>query len=354
MHKKQYISYLSETSDKIFPLLEKEIEGVAFQETELSKILSFFYTKRENKLLLKPTLFRLAYEICGGKDFEKIKNIAAAFEALNISSYQANSAFDNKMGILQKEAKDDQFIASMLSREIATKLVLQSTDTLPFNTINKIIECISVSNLYIYKAQHYDLNLLSDANYEKYAASEYKFNTDYHNRCYYGSGIFSGKTVLAGAIVANADKEQQKSLQLFGEIYGTALHKINDLADFFPGEERNDKLYQDNYCDIRNNRLTFPVYKLRTMYEDKYNELYVLVNDNSKTNIIQTVNDILADTTLTEDVRKMAREAYNEAKQALSCFEMSESKKMILTLLSILDSNKFYYRAKNSCYENLA
>lgn len=346
MHKNLYIQYLSETSQKVFPILKEEIENVAFQEKELSEILLFFYKKRENKSLLKPTLFRLAYEICGGKEFDRIKNIAAAFEVLNISSYQANSAFDNKMGVLNKEAKDNQFIASMISREIATKLVLKDTSLLPLNTVSKIIKCISVSNLYIYKAQHYDLNLLSNANYEKYATSEDNFNTDYHNRCYFGSGIFSGQTALAGAIMANANEEKQKALQLFGEIYGTALHKINDLADFFPGKERNDKLYQDNYCDIRNERLTFPIYKLRLNYQDKYKELYALVNDNSKMDIIQTVTDILSETTLIKDVQKTAREAYSEAKRALTIFETSDSKKMILTLLSILDSNKFYHRIK--------
>lgn len=344
MHKDSYIQFLSETSHKIFPILKMEIDDITSQEVELSDFFSFFYTKREDKLLLKPTLFRLAYEVCGGKEFEKIKPIAAAFEALNISSYQANAAFDNKMGILTQDEKDNQFIASMLSREVATKLVLKNVNTLSFDVINKIIECISVSNHHIYKAQHYDLNLLTGRNYEKYASSEDDFNVDYHNRCYFGSGIFSGQTALAGAIAANANEEKQKALQLFGEIYGTALHRINDLADFFPGEERSDKLYQDNYCDIRNERLTFPVYKLRMNYKDKYDKIYDLVKEN--TNVVQTVNEILADTTLIEDVQKTAREAYNKAKQILTVFEMSDSKKMILALLSILDSNKFYYRAK--------
>jgi len=347
MQKQLYITYLSDTSKSIFPLLKMEINEITFQEKKLLNIISFFYNKRKYMPLLKPTLFRLSYEICGGKYFYNIKNIAAAFEALNISTYQANSAFDNKMGILKKEAKDDQFIASMLSREIATKLIMKSVDTLPSSTINKIINCISISNLNIYKAQHYDLNLLSDVNYKKYAASENKFNEDYHNRCFLGSGIFSGQTALAGAIAANANQEQEKALQLFGEIYGTALHKINDLADFYPGEERSDKLYQDNYCDIKNMRLTFPVYKLRTYYMEKYNELRALIEDNCNVDIINSVNKILADTSLIDDVQKNAREAYNDAKQALSCFEMSHSKQMILTLLSILDSNKFYYRAKN-------
>lgn len=346
MQKELYIKYLSDTSEQIFPIIKREIGNIALEEVELSKILSFFYTQRERKLLLKPTLFRLAYEICGGINFEKVKNIAAAFEVLNISSYQANSAFDNKMGVLDKEAKDSQFIASMLSREVASKLILKDRNSLSQNLINQIIECISVSNSYIYKAQHYDLNLLSNANYEKYAAAEEKFRIDYHNRCYFGSGIFSGQTALAGAIVANADKEKQEALQLFGEIYGAALHKINDLADFFPGEERSDKLYQDNYSDLRNERLTFPVYKLRKDYAGKYKELLLLVSSNSNVDLIPKVTEIISGTTLIKDVQKIAKEAYCDAKQVLTIFEMSDSKKLLLTLLSILDSNKFYHRAK--------
>lgn len=348
MQKESYIQYLSDTSEQIFPIIKKEIENIIFEEAELAKFFSFFYLKKENKLLLKPTLFRLAYEICGGTDFSKVQNIAAAFEVLNISSYQANSAFDNKMGILDKKAKDNQFIASMLSREMATKLILNEKNKLPSNAISQFINCISLSNLYIYKAQHYDLNLLSNANYERYSASEDLFREDYHNRCFFGSGIFSGQTALAGAIAANADKEKQMSLQTFGEIYGTALHKINDLADFFPGEERSDKLYQDNYSDIRNERLTFPVYKLRKYYEDKYKELLALVNNNNNADITQKVTNILSGTTLVAEVRQVAKKAFCEAKQTLMAFEISDSKKLLITLLSILDSNKFYYRANNN------
>lgn len=346
MQKDLYIRYLSETSNVISPILKKEIDDLALKEVELSEILSFFYKKRENKLLLKPTLFRLAYEICGGQDFESVKKIATAFEALNISSYQANSAFDNKMGVLKKEEKDNQFIASMLSREITTKLILECDNTLPHDIIDQILKSISVSNLYIYKAQHYDLNLLSMDNLETYVLSKDKFDEDYHNRCFFGSGIFSGQTALAGAIVAGAGEEKQKALQSFGEIYGTALHKINDLADFFPGEERNDKLYQDNYCDIRNGRLTFPVYQLFTKYKSKYDVLMKLLKKPIEIDVKESVSDILRDTSLIEDVQETAKRAYSEAKQALNVFETSGSKSMLLTLLSVLDSNKFYYRAK--------
>lgn len=344
MDKTLYIKYLEDTSKKVFPVILQEINDTIDNEIELEKILSFFYSKRADKLLLKPTLFRLSYELCGGNDFEKFIPLAAAFEVLNISSYQANTAFDNKLGVLSKEEKDNQFIASMLSREFADRFLYQLknvTDTQP------LYQCISKSNLFIYKAQHYDLNLLSLSNSQKcqkYEQNKTVFLQDYHNRCYFGSGVFSGQTALAGAIVAGANTEQQKALQSFGEIYGTALHKINDLADFFPGEERQGKVYQDDFCDIHNGRLTFPVYELRTKYSQDYDMIMSLLEKDT----IQTeaISNILIQTDIIDNVQKTAKEAFVKAKECLGIFETTDSKRMLITLLSILDSNKFYHRAK--------
>ena len=137
------------------------------------------------------------------------------------------------MGILSKEEKDSQVIAAMICREMITLLM----GLLRHNNVDeKIISCLndslSTSNLFIYKAQHYDLNLLSLSNTKQsamYLVDRKKFLHDYNIRCYYGSGIFSSQVAMAGAIAANANDEYCQALKNFGSIYGTALHKINDL-----------------------------------------------------------------------------------------------------------------------------
>lgn len=206
-------------------------------------------------------MFRLSYEICGGNNFNMLLPLAAAFEALNISSYQANSAFDNKVGIWSKEDKDNQFIASMISREVADKLIDKCEGVIDDSVLYKVKKCIGKSNAFIYKAQHYDLNLLTINRFKEYERKE-DYLRAYNDRCYFGSGVFSGQCALAGCIAANASDDEQRAILKFAELYGTALHQINDLADYFPGEERQSKLYQDDFCDLNNGRLTLPLYLL--------------------------------------------------------------------------------------------
>ena len=344
MEKERYLDLISETSAKVYPLLEKEVGEYASVDPSLYSDLSFLYEQRRGKKLLKPTLFRLAYELCGGQDFDSVKGLAAAFEALNISSYQANAAFDNKMGMLDKEKKDCQFIASMLSLEIARRLISSCAASIPEATLLRIQKCLSISNLNIYKAQYYDLELLSEAHYDRYLASGELFDRDYHLRCFFGSGVFTGQTALAGAIAANASPEQQEALRQFGEIYGTALHRINDFADFVPGPERCDKLYQDNYSDIRNGRLTLPAYVLHKQYKDQYDEILSILQRTGGNEVSDRITQIICSTTIPAIVIESAEKAYLAAKQALNIFDASVPKQMLFTLISVLKSNKFFHR----------
>jgi hypothetical protein len=100
MDKNIYFSHMRETTEKVFPVIIRYAEKIREINYDLYKTVMFFIDKRRQKLLLKPFLLRLSYEICGGNEWEEIIPACAAFELLNISSYQANSSFDNKVGIL--------------------------------------------------------------------------------------------------------------------------------------------------------------------------------------------------------------------------------------------------------------
>lgn len=347
MERDIYFKYLENTSSLVLPLIKEQVELVCKNEVELKEILMLFYEKRFNNLLLKPALFRISYEICGGKNFERLLPIAAAFEVLNISSYQANASFDNKIGVLSKEEKDSQFMAAMISREISDKLIDQCVGVVDDSILNGIKSCISKSNSFIYKAQHYDLNLLSKDridhfnNYENYLS----FYTD---RCYFGSGIFSGQCAYAGAIAAKAPEKEKQALVQFAESYGTALHIINDLADFFPGEERKSKLYQDDFCDLKNGRLTLPLFLLLKSPKTKgLSEIAGLASKNEYTAAdFSEIQKIIIENGIADSCKVLVKEKFIEAKKHLEIFEETDIKHLLLALLSVLESNKFYHRIK--------
>lgn len=347
MDRKKYIDYLNETSRMVMPMIMTSIKNTVRETPELEESLSLLIKQREAKPLLKPTLFRLSYEVCGGKDFEKFITFAAACEMLNISSYQANSSFDNKLGALSPKDKDSQVIAAMTTRELAVRLLYKLQDNnADLKIIASLANCLSISNLYIYKAQHYDLNILSFDNkqmVERYVSDRELFLRDYHTRCYYGSGIFSGQVALAGAIAANADNAHRNALKEFGEIYGTALHKINDLGDFLPGEERNGRLYQDFFCDIRNGRLTLPVYELYTKHRDIYSEIMNVLKEEKPD--YDVIHSRFISLNIVDDVKETAKNAYVAAKNTVKAIPFSGQKGGLFSMLSVLKSNKYYHRA---------
>jgi hypothetical protein len=346
MDREKYFTYLKDTSALVSPLILEQVESFCKNEKELKKILMFFYEKRIGRILLKPALFRLSYEVCGGTDFHILLPIAAAFEVLNISSYQANSSFDNKVGVWNKEEKDSQFIASIISREIADKLIDQCERVISHSVLYQIKKCLSTSNAYIYKAQHYDLNLLTINNFNNFKKQE-DYLKAYNDRCYFGSGIFSGQCALAGSIAANSNVEEQQSLLKFGELYGTALHQINDLADYFPGDERQSKLYQDNFCDFKNGRLTLPLYLLLNSH-NSITASKILSLKNKKDGLlpddILEVQSFLIEEGVVGFCKGLTMKKFKEAKGYLHCFIPSDVKSLLSVLLSVLDSNKFYYR----------
>lgn len=350
MDRKRYIEYLNETSRMVMPFIKASMEKAVLGVPELENHLFYLFKYREDRPLLKPTLFRLAYESCGGKEFETYLPFAAACELLNISSYQANSSFDNKLGVLSNEDKDGQVMAAMITRELAARLVYQISDGrfIGEKKLKELAECISTSNLFIYKAQHYDLNVLSFSNrkmFECYIQDRELYLRDYHKRCYFGSGVFSGQVALAGAIAADADNAHRDALMKFGEIYGTALHKINDLGDFLPGEERHGRIYQDFFCDIRNGRLTWPVYELYTKFPNIYTDIMNILNEDRPN--YDEIHTLFISLAIVDGVKKEAKNSYIAAKKVVKDIPLYSSKSGLLSMLSVLKSNKYYHRAYN-------
>lgn len=310
MDKQKYIDYLQGTSEKVSPLIKEVLRQYAVLNSKIYEGIMTFVKRRIGKPLLKPALLRASYELCGGEDWEKVIPACAAFELINISSYQANSAFDNKLGILTKKRKEMQFIAAMCAREAARECLGLMSSTFDADPLMKVAECLSVSNKYIYVAQHWDINLLTMQNRNRYTDPEY-YLEEYTKRCFYGSGIFSGQCAYSGALLASASERILDGVKNFGEKYGTALHMINDLGDYVPTTKNGPAIrdYQDQFSDFRNGRLTLPLYYLlqevkdemqRQIYgywetkESRFEELIWLTQVMLKLGVVDRIKEIIS------------------------------------------------------------
>ena len=74
-------------------------------------------------------------------------------ELIRTSSYQANSVLDGKYGVLTKPDKDNQLIASMITREMANRII----DDAPFDSHrkNQLKLLYSEANNFMYYGQFY-------------------------------------------------------------------------------------------------------------------------------------------------------------------------------------------------------
>lgn len=323
----------------------RAIDALAIKSDALRRSVMFFVRRRLLRPLLKPALMRFAFELCGGRDWIRILPACTAFELLNISSYQANSAFDEKLGVLNRDDKDAQFIASMLSREAA----FLSTDILlkhfPSHLVAKVHLAISEVNRFVYVAQHYDLHRLTSARYPSYL-NEQAYIHEYRLRCLYGSGMFNGLCASVGALLAGACENSINSMKEFGIHFGSALQIVNDLGDLVPPDEALlcERFFQDHGSDFKNGRLTYPIYLLiKELGIQAYNNTRLsLDNDNMHNDIMYTIASALLDTDIINVVRDEINMHAKKAKSCLANHNSSPNKSYLLTMLSGLLSNKYF------------
>lgn len=348
MDKQRYVDYLNETSEKVSPFIQDVLQPYANLDRQLYEGIMFFVERRLHRQMLKPALLRAAYELCGGKEWEKITPACAAFEFINISSYQANATFDNKLGILTKKQQDTQFIAAMSTREVAEDCVRAMRGAFDDSLLARISDCMSISNKYIYIAQHWDINLLTVANADRYENYDY-FLAEYAKRCHFGSGVFSGQCAYAGGLLAGASKNELDALKSFGEAFGTALHMINDLGDFIPPVDTGHQIrdYQDYFSDMRNGRLTLPVYLLRqhaALGDSLAQEALAKAKANPST--FEDMRRVILQTAIHLRIVELAKTKVLEAIATVEWARGVPSYGLLRAMLSVVESNKYIGRLR--------
>lgn len=344
MKKSLYFSLMRETSDLVYPLLLAKLDDIRDIDNDLQTILRYIINKRNNQhLLLKPYLLRLTYELCGGTDWTKTIPVSAAFELLNISSYQANSSFDNKHNVLSSRQKNSQFIAAMVTREACLELLALAIADFGAETINAIANDLSICNKHIYIAQHFDLNVLTVHNLPRYTDASI-YMTDYTKRCLHGSGIFSGLCAHTGGFLAKASGEALSAVKIFGEEFGTGLHVMNDLADFVPpGTGFIGHNFKDQFSDLKNGRLTLGCYQLFTSStsEGKVLTNQVLTGHSFDKYEFREIAALMVKEGIVDFIKKHAIKYEKKAKKALHFFPNCRAKSLLSMMVKACHQNKF-------------
>ena len=338
--KNNYFKLMSETTQITKPLIWDCLTTI--EEDKLRRTVLFYPKSRFSKrgLFLRPLLIRLSYEAAGGNDWKNIVPIYAAYELLNISTYQANLSFDKKRGVSTSSEINNQFISSMITRELAQNLVYEKLHDSLY--LDRLLDSINKINLHIYKGQFYDLNVLHKDNWEGFKTM-HEYMEVYNKKCLYLSGIFFQECAYIGSILGENRNNVAVPLSNFGRYFGIGLHIVNDIANFIPinnftGEDK------DVYADLKNNRLTLPIYYL-LRYGSEYDRGKFIKLWNSKPitndtcfNMVQ----ILINSEAIYYAKKIAKIFMKKAKQCLTDLENDEISANLSTMVSVLKSNKYF------------
>lgn len=187
-------------------------------------------------------------------------------EVFNISTYQSNVVFDDKI-MNESISNVNQFISSFITFNLAIKL-LQKTEI----QHEKILACIDVlneCNENVYLGQYIDLNLLVTNNVANVMAlSESDYLNLYLERCEkIGGTTVDTCATWAYTIAGGNDFLELNKLRELFRIWGQLMQMANDLSDYTVFINQNNYV---RYTDIRAGKITLPFYFiLSSMSQEK-------------------------------------------------------------------------------------
>lgn len=331
-----YLQKEKETSAAVDKILAKYLSG-------MEKTTAYFPTKRMGHPRLRDLSIRLGYELVGGKNWQETIPIAAAFELENCSSYVINWIFDEKGGPKTKSEINDLIIAGMRLRELADKVLRDAK-------LESFLVCIHDINFNGYAGQYADLNVIKVEHLSQYQNPD-DFMKAYEERCRQLTGIFYGHSLSAGSRLLGKPSPE---LYAIGERFGMALQAANDLGDFaiiHKGQAVLEKPYQDQFSDLRQGKLTLPLYW--ALMRGTRNEKKVIKNLIGKKKIslneMKRVFRILERTKALDDCLDYLKSSrYATKKMLYDHFPKSSQRDQIAEMFRIIVSNKFTFAIKKS------
>ncbi len=263
---------------------------------------------------------------------------------LNISTYIDNAVFDNKNDIGENE-KTNYIISARILRNIAERILKEVKE----KDYIRLVELLREIDHDIYVAQFEDLNQLTK---EREFKDYNEFLKAYLHRCEWITGRFMENICKIGAILGNSIEEQKEDLGKIGKNIGIIVQIINDIGDFVLPQEGvydYEKVYQDQFSDIKSGKLTLPVYYVLQFGSEEEKKIIkkVLGNQNIINDELKEVARVIVESGALTNSKNLAKEYAKEIKEILSNFEYSESKNCIRLMSQMWRTNKYLAGLKN-------
>ncbi|MFH1425671.1 MAG: hypothetical protein ABIG28_03015 [archaeon] len=323
-----------ETSEAVDQVIGKYVADFDESISELPR-------RRMGHPRLRDLSIRLGYALAGGEDWREVIPVCVAYELENCSSYLINWIFDEKGGEKTKLESDNLITAGMLLRELAD-VVLRDNG---FGDLTPSINEIQVNG---YKGQFADNNRLKVENLEEFCSYE-DYLREYEQRCEDLSGYFYGHCLLSGSRVAGNEKPVLFGI---GKTFGAGLQASNDVGDFaLPNSYLDlvEKPYSDQFSDLRQGKLTLPVYLLLTKTDEETGAIVrdCVGKDLSLEKCGEIVEVFRATGGLDDSIAYLREKRKLAKKKLYDNFDRSEARDRIGEMFSAITSNKFLAHLKN-------
>jgi geranylgeranyl pyrophosphate synthase len=320
----EYFQMMRNISRKVSPIMLEIVRSFDFGCDELAEVIHTATIKRSgfrtNKL--RPFVLLLSAG-CINEEEETfgLVQIAALIELLNIATYLENLSLDRKGECKSGELSSFTLAADVLISAIHERI--SDISTLSKSITNQVHALFAKSYREVAQGQYVDLHKIPRLGSQQASLIEAReYLNLYVKRCRFLGGSSLGSACAIGATLGSASLYDFEKLQRFGYYHGLALQVINDISDFTPITSASKSVGKDKfdrYADIRNHRLTLPLYiayKLSKSSDQEY--LDSLLKSATHVTLDDTyLADILRNTKALDYAYSLAKYADQKASEAL-------------------------------------
>lgn len=337
---------MRDTSVVCTPLIKRAYGEEAARCPHMAEHIARFVRMRtcDDQALLRPYLVRLGYEVAGGGNWEAIAPVCAASEVLNISTYQANLAFDGKLNTVTHTDRAAQFACSMVSIGLAGRLL----DECPAiaGIVSPIVSDMIAVNADLYRGQSIDLFQLTVAR----LADPGNFSATrrlYHERCRLLGGELTRWCLMAGALLCDSDSTCLTVLREIGTLMGTAGQMVNDIGDFVAiapdsGLPPNGR-YQKLFSDIKNGKATLPtIYAFEKGLTDVCDAVTAIANGCDDETLLAECASLMRSRGCFEAARLEVKTYRRRILQSIRQLPASAARAHLTLATSTLTNNKYF------------
>lgn len=343
MKRTDYLKQMKEASVLIARRIESTVERQVISlhlqndiENDLRQSMNLIISKRLGTLLQKPYIYLLCVGILGAEIDERDYDSAAAIELLNIATYQENTAIDSKFRTLSHLQKSRQYICAALTREWANNL-LDSGISYTHQSLQNVNELVGSIYATVNAGQILDLNMTTD----DLTLSEEEYLAKYIHRCELLSGAFNSKIAAIAARVH--EKDENPDLEFGLKAFGIGLQVTNDFGDniVFETGDFVKRTYQSPFSDLRNGRITYPLYIFLQENED-YRKFIETDRKTQDEGLLADFGKSFIQSSAIDKTRQLVGGFYRKAISHFRRLERSTSRDNLKALTSVLLWNKYY------------